>query len=99
MADRFKHADGLKSQDITLRGNRLEMARKASRQNEARRLQRKEMGSENLEEKESPAYFGERREALEEAGGKVGRSNQAPRSTYLKRKSQVEKEYKEYLEQ
>lgn len=93
MADPFKHPDGVKAQDISMYKRGL--ARKASIQNEAERL--KSRGGKPNTPASERTQFTERKEALEEAGGKMAEG--APKGGYLKSGKATKKAYDKYLDE
>lgn len=84
MADRYNHPDGLKAQDISLRGNRLEAARKGRMGHEASRLAEKDE-----EDRDKAGMVRKRTKKLEKAAGSMGRKPQAAVSGYMKKKKDV----------
>lgn len=92
MADRFKHDDSLKAQDVELRGKRLQRRRMGRMGNEAARMAEKGY----IDEDKSGIIERRGRAVAEVAGdmGKDGRQVQA--GSYLKKKR---KGYEDMLEE
>lgn len=95
MADRYDHPDGLKAQDITLRGKRLEKARSASMQNEDERLKEKER-QRRAGRYEPKGMVAKRNEKVQKAAETMsGGNKQEGVSGYLKPKGKTTAELDE----
>jgi len=84
MADRYDHPEGQKSQDITLKGKRLEVARKGRKGHEASKLAEK-----GVEDRDKAGVIAKRTKKIEKVADKLAPKKQAGVSGYLKSKKDV----------
>lgn len=90
MADRFQHSDGLKAQDIELRGGKLQKARKGRMGHEAFRH-----ATRGEEDRDKQGIIAKRTEKMEEqAEEKAAGKGTTGTSSYVSKKAN-----KEYLKQ
>lgn len=96
MADRFQHDDGLKAQDIDLRGGRLQRARRMAEEHEPKKLREIEKGPRTPAVERDVEYMQTRvTEGMKKAGRQRKERGQFGVSGYAKPKGKTQAELDE----